>query len=649
MTTNTKQLEKASNPETEPRHRRPAKQQPEYIPSGLSDPRQAAGNLAVQRMLRGRVLQAKLMVGSLHDSLEDEADQVAEKVVHSSVFSVSKETRVPTTPGTNGSENALLRQKEASATSEQEIQVVPPVIKEVLSGDDGQALDGSTRSFMETRFGHDFSQVRVHTGKRAAESAQSVHALAYAVGRDIVFGEGQYAPQTSEGKRLLAHELTHVVQEQFHDTTLSQDKSILRRQPAPNNQAAQAPQGDQAAQALIDEYTNWWGLNLQEEKLAQRLVSIAREGHYAFVTQVINKLASSDRDDVAQDMMESFAIKELIQIARNPEGAAMLKLMADELGTGWTTSDEENKAQLLRAVLNDTEARLSWNRERIEVLKGQAKSDLEALALLFDDDEIVDDGTVSSRLQSILGATEHLIIPGLQTGINFGDTGFAGDQQPGGTGFRDPHPSSRNQVGHFLTAVGLQFSPQVVSRSIPIFGSIRAMVNAPTSMSDAEVALRLTIGHEKRPDPNGAVEAFANIVFAGGIERFLVPGPEGETDEERERRVDKAIEDEIGHQVRSIIAAFQAQFQATTDADIDAWNEALTKLGTDETLNKSALECKDSPLNRISINPAGKGNSIQDLRLSLVGWRLGQLIANGAFQDRASIARWIRINLGPSS
>ena len=67
---------------------------------------------------------------------------------------------------------------------------------------------------MEPRFGHDFSGVRVHTDARAAESAWSVNALAYTVGRDVVFGTGQYAPGTSGGRRLLAHELTHVVQQQ---------------------------------------------------------------------------------------------------------------------------------------------------------------------------------------------------------------------------------------------------------------------------------------------------------------------------------------------------------------------------------------------------------------------------------------------------
>lgn len=88
----------------------------------------------------------------------------------------------------------------------------PFLVNHALSAT-GQPLDTATRSFMEPRFGHDFSQVRIHTDERAAESAQGINALAYTVGSDIVFGSGQYAPETNAGQRLLAHELTHVVQQ----------------------------------------------------------------------------------------------------------------------------------------------------------------------------------------------------------------------------------------------------------------------------------------------------------------------------------------------------------------------------------------------------------------------------------------------------
>src|SRR2546423_3508203 len=107
----------------------------------------------------------------------------------------------------------LLHEKERSTPGVVEPPGAPPLVDEVLSSGGGQPLDESTRSFMEPRFGHDFSRVRVHADGRAAESAQSVNALAYTAGQDVVFGGGQYEPGTNEGKKLLAHELTHVVQQ----------------------------------------------------------------------------------------------------------------------------------------------------------------------------------------------------------------------------------------------------------------------------------------------------------------------------------------------------------------------------------------------------------------------------------------------------
>jgi len=76
-----------------------------------------------------------------------------------------------------------------------------------------QALDREIRTLFEPRFGYDFGQVRVHNDSRASESAALVNAKAYTVGQDIVFGEGEYTPTSSEGQRLLAHELTHIIQQ----------------------------------------------------------------------------------------------------------------------------------------------------------------------------------------------------------------------------------------------------------------------------------------------------------------------------------------------------------------------------------------------------------------------------------------------------
>src|SRR5690606_23314704 len=77
----------------------------------------------------------------------------------------------------------------------------------------GKALDPATRRFMESRFGYDFSIVRLHSDATAAQSARDVNAHAYTVGHHIVFGAGRFQPETHDGRRLLAHELTHVVQQ----------------------------------------------------------------------------------------------------------------------------------------------------------------------------------------------------------------------------------------------------------------------------------------------------------------------------------------------------------------------------------------------------------------------------------------------------
>ena len=99
-----------------------------------------------------------------------------------------------------------------AATLEDESSSVPPIVHDVLRSP-GEPLDAETRRFMESRFGHDFSRVRVYTDAHAAESARAVKALAYTVGSRIAFGAGQYRPGTAAGEKLLAHELAHVMQQ----------------------------------------------------------------------------------------------------------------------------------------------------------------------------------------------------------------------------------------------------------------------------------------------------------------------------------------------------------------------------------------------------------------------------------------------------
>lgn len=148
-------------------------------------------------------VQAKLTIGQPGDKYEQEADRVAEQVM-----------RMPDLK--NDDSNKYLQatfcvQRRVPDTQNGATKVPSIVHDELYTA--GQPLDLATRGFMEPLFDHDFSQVRIHTGSKAQESANAVRAKAYTIGKDVVFGAGQYAPGTTAGKLLLAHELTHVVQQ----------------------------------------------------------------------------------------------------------------------------------------------------------------------------------------------------------------------------------------------------------------------------------------------------------------------------------------------------------------------------------------------------------------------------------------------------
>jgi hypothetical protein len=125
--------------------------------------------------------------------------------------------------------------------------LAPPIVGSVLSSP-GRALDPSLRAPMERHFGgHDFSRVRVHSDARAAESAAAVGARAYAVGRHVVFGAGEYAPSTTPGRQLLAHELTHVVQQgdqPIGSTIVVDDDPALEREASESALGARASRSE---------------------------------------------------------------------------------------------------------------------------------------------------------------------------------------------------------------------------------------------------------------------------------------------------------------------------------------------------------------------------------------------------------------------
>jgi hypothetical protein len=164
-----------------------------------------------KKKLLSKPLQAKSRVNEPGDQYEQEADRVTGQVM-----------RMPDAtpnPKVSPARETPVVQRKISGNSAAVIGTAPPIVRDVLSAP-GQPLDASARAFFEPRFGHDFGHVRVHSDAEAAESARAVNAIAYTVGGDIVFDSARYEPSNSEGRRLLAHELTHSIQ-QSHDESAS--------------------------------------------------------------------------------------------------------------------------------------------------------------------------------------------------------------------------------------------------------------------------------------------------------------------------------------------------------------------------------------------------------------------------------------------
>ena len=239
------------------------------------------------------------------------------------------------------------------------------------------------------------------------------------------------------------------------------------------------------------------------------------------------------------------------------------------------------------------------NLQRIRQLRAEVgENDAEALARLFEADGLDDDGTLTGRLRAVLAATQQHWLPGRDTPFDFpglreireaGDTGFRPE-------FRDPWANSRDQIGHFLTALGLFLYPEVVQTRR--FGvRVRDWVRAPKDMPDDEVALRFAIGHEKVPDP-------------------ILGDPRG-------------------------LVQFPQQFTSATAEDVTTYRRAIAALGTGWRVD---LEAGLLALSDIAVG-RGRGNSIQDLALSLVACRLGQMIRDGSVRTGAEVAAWIRANL----
>ncbi len=281
-------------------------------------------------------IQTKLTVGEPGDKYEQEADTVAAKVVeHINSPKSQQPVQGKVEPVV---QPTLMRQGGAGkGTVNRDVE---QNIQQARGG--GQGLADNVRQPMEQAFGADFSGVKVHTGGQADVLNRSLNSRAFATGQDIFFKQGEYNPGSKQGQELLAHELTHVVQ-QKPNTTMQRKKS----------------ESTNPAQKLIDKHSSLLGLALDEEALAADLLS-QMPANSTFALAVLKKLSSVDRDDVSEYFFEKASDEMIKSIARNSAGARFLALAVAELTDGITFPGERKQAD--RVVKLAAQAKESQNK-----------------------------------------------------------------------------------------------------------------------------------------------------------------------------------------------------------------------------------------------------------------------------------------------
>jgi hypothetical protein len=263
----------------------------------------------------------KLEVGAADDPLEHEADRVADQVMRMPDPAPSSSSAPPRISRKCAAceEDGKVRPKRAIAPGF--AGAAPAGVRQAIAGP-GRPLDAATRHFFEPRFGHDFSRVRIHAGAQAAASARALAAQAYTVGADIVFAGGKFSPATTEGRRLVAHELSHVVQQQVAQPSGAGVFPRLARSPTV---VAHQPQKPPPAKADPN------------VELSNRLQKLLRDGKRDAVTKEVEALSAASRDPLEAATGHSAQADELVRIIRfvrhKPPAAPPEPSVTADLGT----------------------------------------------------------------------------------------------------------------------------------------------------------------------------------------------------------------------------------------------------------------------------------------------------------------------------
>jgi len=322
---------------------------------------QTHGNQYVQRVVSG--IQAKLVVGQPGDVYEQEADRVADAVmrmpepeVHRQVEEEEEEELIQTKP--LAEEITSLVQRQVEEEEEEELQAkelssqtseISPNLESRINATKGggQPLPESDRAFFEPRFGYNFSQVRVHADAQSAETSHAINARAFTLGNDVAFGAGEYAPETVAGKRLLAHELTHVVQQQ--------GSRVQRRLPVSQPGDRHEDEADRIANRPLMQLQRHYG-----NRYVQRAVALASQGKEV----EIQSKSTIQRQPVEGEDKETLQMSTMVQHSANANiwakalpirnavrfGTIQLSPLSDELRRVWLLEGPEALFGRLRSL-----------------------------------------------------------------------------------------------------------------------------------------------------------------------------------------------------------------------------------------------------------------------------------------------------------
>ena len=355
----------------------------------IRDLQRTIGNQAVQRLFQEQMANTEVdstitAVDTAGDAYEQEASRIADQAMTMSTYSA----------GRNAPPRLGLQR--LSGRSTRQIDTAPASVDQTLASV-GRPLEAELRQDMEQRLGHELSHVRVHSGAMAGQSARDLNANAYAVGHDIVFGAGQFAPQTREGRRLIAHELTHVVQQSRSQSPIAATTrlGLVQRQKDP------------AARARVEGAMNRLKAKFGLAGVAEEHGATWSESELAKVDAAFSKVSKEDQPLlkglhlIRTDKFDPFM----------PGGKKTFNISGETFDTG-TIKLAAGAFQGDASTILHEVGHLIQNKVAEAMLgKSKAKSDLDAAAQMIQEKRMI----VPQGLEEFVGALKEL--NGAATGL----------------------------------------------------------------------------------------------------------------------------------------------------------------------------------------------------------------------------------------